>query len=76
VTDFNYTVHAFGFGIRYKTPVGPLRIDLSFSPDPPRFDGFGGNLQDLINCTSTNTCQVTHQIISHFQFHFSLGQTF
>jgi outer membrane protein insertion porin family len=79
VTDFNYTVHAFGFGIRYKTPVGPLRIDLSFSPDPPRFDGFAGNTQQLIDCTSvtsTSPCQVTHQIISHFQFHFSLGQTF
>ena len=76
VSDFNYMVHAFGFGIRYKTPVGPLRIDLSVSPDPPRFNGFSGNLQDLINCTSTNTCQATHQIISHFQFHFSLGQTF
>ena len=23
LTDFNYMVHAVGFGIRYKTPVGP-----------------------------------------------------
>ena len=75
-SDFNYMVQAVGFGIRYKTPVGPLRIDLSVSPDPPHFNGFAGNLQDLINCTSTNTCQTTRQIISHFQFHFSLGQTF
>jgi len=74
--DFNYMVHSFGFGIRYRTPVGPLRIDLSFSPDPPRFNGFPGTLQDLINCTSTHSCVATSQIISHFQFHFSLGQTF
>ncbi|HEV2202264.1 MAG TPA: BamA/TamA family outer membrane protein [Bryobacteraceae bacterium] len=74
--DFNYMVHSIGFGIRYRTPVGPLRIDLSFSPDPPRFNGFPGTLQDLINCTSAHSCVATSQIISHFQFHFSLGQTF
>ena len=74
--DFNYMVHSIGFGIRYRTPVGPLRVDLSFSPDPPHFHGFPGDLQDLINCTSTNTCVATHQAISWFQFHFSLGQTF
>lgn len=74
--DFNYMVHSIGFGIRYRTPVGPLRIDLSISPDPPHFHGFPGTLQDLINCTSTNTCVSTHQSISWFQFHFSLGQTF
>jgi len=74
--DFDYMVQAVGFGIRYRTPVGPLRIDFSVSPDPPHFNGFPGDLQDLINCTSTNTCQTTRQIISHFQFHFSLGQTF
>lgn len=74
--DFDYMVHSIGFGIRYRTPVGPLRIDLSFSPNPPHFHGFPGTLEDLINCTSTNTCVSTHQSISWFQFHFSLGQTF
>ena len=24
LNDFNYMVHAFGFGIRYRTPVGPF----------------------------------------------------
>ena len=75
-SDFNYTVHAIGFGLRYRTPVGPLRIDFSVSPDPPRFNGFSGTLQDLITCTTANSCQTTHQMINRFQFHFSLGQTF
>src|SRR6185312_15223208 len=35
--DFNYMVQAIGFGIRYHTPIGPVRMDLSFSPDSPRF---------------------------------------
>ena len=29
IQDFNYMVHAVGFGVRYKTPVGPVRVDLA-----------------------------------------------
>ena len=76
VNDFDYMVHAVGFGIRYKTPVGPIRIDLAFSPNPPKFNGFSGTLQDLINCSTARSCQTVPRSISHFQFHFSLGQTF
>ncbi len=28
----------FGFGLRYKSPVGPLRVDLGFPLEPPRGD--------------------------------------
>ena len=38
--DFNYMVQAVGFGIRYRTPVGPLRLDLGTSINPPYFNGF------------------------------------
>ena len=41
--DFNYTVHAVGVGLRYKTPVGPVRVDLAYSINPPSFDGFQRN---------------------------------
>lgn len=70
--DFNYMVQDAGIGIRYRTPIGPLRLDLSFSPDAPRFFGLKGTLQDLINGTATSTVQK----INAFQFHFSLGQAF
>ncbi len=30
--------YAAGFGVRYTTPVGPLRLDLGFPFDPPRRD--------------------------------------
>lgn len=70
--DFNYLVQAVGFGIRYKTPVGPVRLDLSFSPDSPRFFGFKGTLDQLLNNQGT----LVNQRINIFQFHFSLGQTF
>jgi len=72
LADFNYMVQAAGIGIRYRTPIGPLRIDFSFSPDPPRFFGYTGTLQQLL----ANQGVLNNQRISIFQFHFSLGQTF
>jgi len=72
LTDFNYMVHAVGFGVRYHTPIGPLRLDLSYSPDSPRFNGFKGTIDQLYFGQGT----LTDQRISTFQFHFSLGQTF
>ena len=72
IQDFDYMVHAVGFGIRYRTPVGPIRVDFSFSPNSPRFHGFQGTLDQLL----ANQGTLTDQRINQFQFHFSLGQTF
>ena len=72
IQDFDYTVHSFGFGVRYNTPVGPIRGDISFSPDSPRFFGFQGTRDQLLLGQGT----LVNQRISMFQFHFSLGQTF
>jgi outer membrane protein insertion porin family len=71
--DFNYAVNGLGFGIRYRTPLGPIRADFSLSPDSPRFVGFSGTLDQLL--AGTGTPNVPQQI-SVFQFHLSLGQTF
>jgi len=71
-TDFDYMVHAFGFGIRYQTPIGPIRLDLAYAPNSPRFFGFKGSLEDLI----AGRGQKVDQRISQFQFFFSIGQTF
>jgi outer membrane protein assembly factor BamA len=78
--DFDYMVHAAGFGIRYRTPIGPFRVDLAYSINPPRFFGFKGTELDLVNAgvypcqNPVNLC--TQQSVSHFQFFFSIGQTF
>jgi outer membrane protein insertion porin family len=81
--DFNYMVHAAGFGIRYKTPIGPVRADFAYSINPPRFVGFNGTLSSLLTCnpnvppsTLPSACQAVPQGVSHFQFFFSIGQTF
>ena len=76
LNDFSYMVHAVGFGVRYRTPIGPLRLDLAYSMNPPKFNGFSGTYADLVNCSASNTCVSATQQISHFQFFFSIGQAF
>jgi outer membrane protein insertion porin family len=70
--DFDYMVHAAGFGIRYRTPVGPVRVDLAYSINPPTFNGLQGTYQQLLFGGATPTVQN----VSHFQFFFSIGQAF
>jgi outer membrane protein insertion porin family len=81
--DFDYAVHAVGFGVRYRTPVGPVRVDLAYSINPPSYNGFGGTATQLLTCnpnanpaTEPSYCTPSAQNISHFQFFFSIGQTF
>ena len=72
LNDFDYAVQSFGFGVRYKTPIGPLRVDLSLSPNSPKFFGFQGTRDQLLFGGGTQVVQR----INVFQFHFSLGQAF
>jgi outer membrane protein assembly complex protein YaeT len=79
--DFDYMVHAVGIGIRYRTPIGPLRADVAYSINPPYFYGFNGTPQQLLNAgvnpcppNVPNQCQVKNA--GHFQFFISIGQTF
>ena len=81
LNDFNYMVHAVGFGIRYRTPIGPVRGDLAYSINPPSYLGFGGTAAQLLQCGPNRPdqpafCTPSQQRISHFQFFFSIGQTF
>jgi outer membrane protein assembly complex protein YaeT len=78
---FDYTVQAVGFGIRYKTPLGPVRLDLAYSINPPAFVGFKGTAQQLLQCNpnqpqTSGPCVGVPQAVSHFQFFFSIGQAF
>lgn len=70
--DFDYMVHALGLGFRYRTPIGPVRLDLAYIPNASRFVGFEGTREQLLMGAGT----FREQRISSFQFHFSLGQTF
>jgi outer membrane protein insertion porin family len=79
---FNYMVHAAGLGIRYRTPIGPVRLDLAFSPNAPRFEGCAGYTGDqrfqcgLVKPDGTPALERKRDRINQFQFHFSIGQAF
>jgi outer membrane protein assembly complex protein YaeT len=70
--DFNYMVHAAGFGVTYRTPLGPVRLDLAYSFNPPTFNGLKGTYQQLL----LNQATPAIQSVSHFQFFFTIGQAF
>jgi outer membrane protein assembly factor BamA len=81
--DFNYMVQAPGIGIRYKTPIGPVRVDLAYTLNPPNFLGFKGTYDELLECNPQLPpsqlppfCTPVQQTTGHFQFFFSIGQTF
>jgi outer membrane protein assembly factor BamA len=64
--DFNYFSHALGLGARYKTPVGPVRADFSYNLNPPSYPV----IYDFNN-------NPPHEgQASHFNFFFSIGQSF
>ena len=76
ISDFNFMSHAVGFGIRYRTPLGPLRLDVAYSINPPQYNGFAGDYTQLVQCSASGACATSTQHISHFQFFFSIGQAF
>ena len=71
ICSFNYFSHAPGIGLRYHTPVGPIRLDFSYNLNPPIYPG---EYQLLALATRQRTR--TSARPAHFNFFFSLGQTF
>ena len=65
--ELNYFANTVGFGLRYATPIGPIRIDLGYQLNPAAF---------VIPCQNTIPyCQQgTH--LQKFQFFFNLGSSF
>ncbi len=64
-TDLNFTSHTVGIGLRYRTPVGPVRLDLGYNLNPPTIEQFTGT-----------SLQPQLKQLPHFHFFFSFGQTF
>src|SRR5580700_6573808 len=71
--ELNYFAHTVGFGLRYATPVGPIRIDLGYQINRPFF---------VVPCvTSTTGAPVTPLCLKgaqlpRLQIFFNLGSTF
>jgi len=68
--SFNYFSHAPGLGVRYHTPVGPIRLDFSYNLNPPIYPvNIDYSLSDPFSNPHVGEA-------GHFNFFFSLGQTF
>jgi outer membrane protein assembly factor BamA len=63
---YDYTSHAVGVGVRYKTPLGPLRFDFGYSLNPTKYFQLDNN----------PTAHVVTQQLRHFNVFFSIGQPF
>ncbi len=66
-SGYDYTSHAVGLGLRYKTPIGPLRFDFGYNLNPTAY---------ITGYTSTATTPFVPARLGHFNFFFSIGQPF
>jgi outer membrane protein assembly complex protein YaeT len=87
--DYSYISHAVGVGVRYKTPIGPVRFDFGYNLNPPAFPscqtaptvvGQAESPYCVSNSTSSNgTATLPYfvpQHTPHFNVYFSIGQSF
>lgn len=71
--DYSYIAHAIGVGVRYKTPVGPVRFDFGYNLNPPAFPRCTAVLQQGESCQPSDFAP---QHVGRFNVFFSIGQTF
>jgi outer membrane protein assembly complex protein YaeT len=86
--DFSYVSHAVGLGVRYRTPIGPVRFDFGYNLNPPAFPScqagpsFSGQAKSTYCVSNTNTNGAATlpyfvpQHAPHFNVYFSIGQSF
>jgi outer membrane protein insertion porin family len=67
---YDYTSHAMGVGLRYKTPIGPLRFDFGYNLNPTYY------FQGLVDKNGKLTGDFETQRLHHFNVFFSIGQPF
>ena len=64
-TELNYFSHTVGFGFRYPTPVGPVRIDLGYQLNPALYQFYNPTTMLFQNIR-----------LPHFGFSFNIGPVF
>ena len=70
-SGYDYTSHAVGLGVRYKTPIGPLRFDFGYNLNPTRYFQVSTTPDPV-----TGLPVVEAQRLRHFNVFFSIGQPF
>jgi outer membrane protein assembly complex protein YaeT len=69
-SGYDYTSQAVGMGLRYKTPIGPLRFDFGYNLNPTRY------FQALTFDTQGNPVTFETPRLRRFNVFFSIGQPF
>jgi outer membrane protein assembly complex protein YaeT len=64
-TNLNYFSHTIGFGLRYATPIGPVRVDIGYQLNPA-----------LYQVVPKDTTTPEFFRISHIGFSFNIGPVF
>jgi outer membrane protein assembly factor BamA len=66
-TNLNYFSHTIGFGLRYPTPIGPVRVDFGYQINPAQY---------LVTPQPATVPPTQSYRISHFGFSFNIGPVF
>jgi outer membrane protein insertion porin family len=66
--SYDYISQAVGIGVRYRTPIGPVRFDFGYNLNSPAFPSC------VVN--SAGQCKFFPQQLRRFNIFFSIGQTF
>ena len=69
-SGYDFTSHALGLGLRYKTPIGPLRFDFGYNLNPTYY------FQGLTDSKGNLTGKFETQRLRRFNVFFSIGQPF
>lgn len=73
-SGYDYTSHAVGVGVRYKTPIGPLRFDFGYNLNPTSY--FRTISTPNPNPFFPPTTNVVSQRLRPYNLFFSIGQPF
>jgi outer membrane protein insertion porin family len=65
LTELNYFSQTPGFGLRYPTPIGPVRVDFAYQLNPALYRFYNSSIQQFQNLR-----------LPHFQFSFNIGPVF
>ena len=63
----NYFSHTIGFGLRYPTPIGPVRVDFGYQLNPAQY---------LVTPSPPTVPPTQTYTTSHFGFSFNIGPVF
>jgi outer membrane protein assembly factor BamA len=68
-----------GIGIRYKSPVGPVRVDVGYDPSGPQelrviTEGIDNGERRIVTLDKSRLYGVSRPFLDRIQLHFSIGQ--